>query len=466
MEHQLSGIHDSKCSSKVDTPGAASPGRSSEDLSSQRSSSSCHSNDGKIMQGLNALQSQRSNPIAIARSPANDPYYTSDDSDDEDANNYADNLRPNANAAQSLPIQLLRAPMLGSMPTRNSDHMLQSLNHNQTMLPPPMFLADQESGNQDTLHIDNNKVSYGSLRESHMRGKFLDGPASYRDRATGGIRQLHQHRVRFQGGELAASLPAQGSQFLSIGERMRSAKSTSATELSEGSTAFKKQGSLLGDMLQASPLLSGDDERRMEGRQSPPPFQLQPQSLYEPTGADFDVDNMLSTSLTALEVLQSRMLPSCAQVAVIKVDEELPVETRPRNELGHNTLMSRTLSDPMPHRQLQQAIVTDSSFVLRDVGMIAAGNERRTSNRYNNHGSSAELHRATSLASEETTYRGVFDSSPQNHHNQHGQTDHGLERGDHQAQEQHIHPDAFYPTASTLGSSPDVEGAFDMDLEL
>jgi len=40
-------------------------------------------------------------------------------------------------------------------------------------------------------------VSYGSLRDSHERGRFLDGPSSYRE-PTGKIRQL-DHRLRYHG---------------------------------------------------------------------------------------------------------------------------------------------------------------------------------------------------------------------------------------------------------------------------
>jgi hypothetical protein len=56
-------------------------------------------------------------------------------------------------------------------------------------------------------------VGYGSLRDSHEKGRFLDGPSSYREPTSGRIRQL-DHRLRYHGRQPE----------LSIGERMQQAR--------------------------------------------------------------------------------------------------------------------------------------------------------------------------------------------------------------------------------------------------
>mmetsp|Transcript_8881 Transcript_8881/g.25600 ORF Transcript_8881/g.25600 Transcript_8881/m.25600 type:complete len:666 (+) Transcript_8881:333-2330(+) len=117
---------------------------------------------------------------------------------------------------------MLRAPYLGSM-RQTEDYVA---HHDM----PPMSLSSdaftqyqgqRQSGgemNDDDDHNHNhihhsgqaleavgetgaNGAAYGSLRESHQQGRFLDGPASYRDPASGQIRQL-QSRAQFIHGSL------------------------------------------------------------------------------------------------------------------------------------------------------------------------------------------------------------------------------------------------------------------------
>jgi hypothetical protein len=45
--------------------------------------------------------------------------------------------------------------------------------------------------------MESSSPSYGSLRESQLAGRFLDGPSSYRD-SSGQIKWRSQHKVRFQ----------------------------------------------------------------------------------------------------------------------------------------------------------------------------------------------------------------------------------------------------------------------------
>ena len=103
----------------------------------------------------------------------------------------------------------LNAPYLGSL----------SRSQNQVLSLPPMSLASNDNNN----HTEDNVLgeppeaigSYGSLRDSHQRGRFLDGPSSYREPTSGRIRQL-DHRLRYHG---SRQQPAE----LSIGERMQQA---------------------------------------------------------------------------------------------------------------------------------------------------------------------------------------------------------------------------------------------------
>lgn len=80
---------------------------------------------------------------------------------------------------------ILNAPYLGSL----------SKSTNQVLSLPPMSLAGDIY--DQVVEPPESIVSYGSLRDSHERGRFLDGPSSYRE-PTGKIRQL-DHRLRYYG---------------------------------------------------------------------------------------------------------------------------------------------------------------------------------------------------------------------------------------------------------------------------
>lgn len=98
---------------------------------------------------------------------------------------------------------ILNAPYLGSL----------SRSANQVLSLPPMSLAGGTllSSTAAMEEPPESLTSYGSLRDSHERGQFLDGPSSYREPTSGRIRQL-DHRVRYHG-----RTPPE----ISIGERMQ-----------------------------------------------------------------------------------------------------------------------------------------------------------------------------------------------------------------------------------------------------
>ena len=263
----------------------------------------------------------------------------------------------NANLSHSLPSRfLLRAPRLGSVPT-NSDYE----SYRQipvTSLPPPLSLHDDAS----LLDASSSRggMSYGSLRESNVQGKFWDGPQSYRDGRTGELRSVGQTaRVRFA--EHASSeTPA-----LSIGERMqrtleRQQEKRKATRLA--SSVPKASTSSLSALLMqqeeatqtsnssaaapahcllssTNPLLS--QQNTMLGtQQTSNPFYAIPATNHHhslPTGA-------LSSSLTGLEILQRGLRLTTITDHDSSSDDA--ATGPPRDAQGNNALLSRSLSDP------------------------------------------------------------------------------------------------------------------------
>ena len=118
---------------------------------------------------------------------------------------------------------------------------------------PPISLTEPEQREEST------SPSYGSLRDSQLAKRFLDGPSSYREKGSNEIKQWG--RVRFQ----------QGS---SPGERMRE----------PGNQTGEKSSSL-------SALLFTTESSA-------------PTSSFVDTEYSLQQEDVLSTSLTGLELLQ------------------------------------------------------------------------------------------------------------------------------------------------------------------
>ena len=325
-------------------------------------------------------QFTRSHPIAIKRTNNNNPYDSNnnhtgatrgdtsdeddaDDEEEEDDDSLVANVerdavrlglvdsrgrRSNLLTSHSLPSRLLRAPLLGSVPT-NEDYLLYR-NIPTATLPPPMTLNDQPpslSGVAILAAAD--RTSYGSLRESHQKGRFLDGPSSYRDSRTGDICRMEQ-RVRFerQAGQNTTSSsdsntsdqqqqqPGEGN--LSIRDRMKQARERNSKK---ATAARKRPTSSLAAMFDDPDSMNSNTDSSSGA--TPATFHDFSSPFYEnhisalPSGA-------LSTSLTGLELLQRGL-----RLATITDHDSQPSaddQQLPRDANGHNGLLSRSLSDP------------------------------------------------------------------------------------------------------------------------
>eukprot|EP00529_Nitzschia_sp_RCC80_P011575 CAMPEP_0113461118 /NCGR_PEP_ID=MMETSP0014_2-20120614/11369_1 /TAXON_ID=2857 /ORGANISM="Nitzschia sp." /LENGTH=628 /DNA_ID=CAMNT_0000352855 /DNA_START=239 /DNA_END=2125 /DNA_ORIENTATION=- /assembly_acc=CAM_ASM_000159 len=242
---------------------------------------------------------------------------------------------------------LLKAPYFGSL-NRSADQVLSlppmSLESaglgisGGTMDEPPGSIPSSASalGSVATARgTTTTRTAYGSLRDSQEKGRFLDGPSSYREPTSGRIRQL-DHRVRYHG--RTAESPQ-----VSISERMQQArklKETRQKELANADSAgAAPSGSATNTSTSTSTSASGTttpsslsammDE--VSKKEDPRPAVLQPMTAATENnrwgdnsyrgglGHIGDVDNdddvddndndvphaMLSTSLTAFEVLKT-----------------------------------------------------------------------------------------------------------------------------------------------------------------
>ena len=336
----------------------------------------------------------RSSPIAIIRNPLSEssPLQTGS-SDDEDADssvdverdalklkaNYGDNVTAvSLNKMESIASKtLLKAPYLGSMsqPDMFRSHEM-----------PPMSLTEGDRFHHDYYrHVasgtsSSNIESYGSLRESHQQGLFLDGPASYRDVRSGQIRPL-DHRRRFSHG---ASPPA-----VSIGERMQQTRKLKELEKK---TKGKDSSAGLGKAIGASSLSAMMDEvsKNMDVQdasavcpvaashdyglnsndlacpQSTPPHTMDIPVLPRSSDGDDDFHQrrMMSTSLTGLELLMTTKQLAVPSDVNNKQEDEMVlspkylVQTDPPLSTNVTTgdrdanqfqALSRSMSDPTPH---------------------------------------------------------------------------------------------------------------------
>lgn len=279
----------------------------------------------------------KSSPIAIARN--GDAEGLSDDDSDSSStiDVELDDLR-------------LEALQVGSLPTRSPTHhpswtkrqtwkQHKSLARSLPMAPrlharegpeirvheqniPPMALTEACADEDPTQEAP---TCYGSLRESHMAGKFLDGPMSYREKGTGQIFRFGDHRrVRFDISSTSydprmhdtrsrqhLDSPSIGSWSLqSPGERMQALRKQSEEskdniteeEEASGDSPKKLKGSLSSLLLSS---LEASEEPSGTVPRAPPVFNLTPRDDHSNSflGGD-EEETKLSTSLTALEILK------------------------------------------------------------------------------------------------------------------------------------------------------------------
>jgi hypothetical protein len=294
----------------------------------------------------------RSTPIAIARDKSGQSDRHPDTSDDDDSVDVEFDAEEIAdrNTSRSLPVRLLRAPFLGSVPS-NEDYISY-----QNMLPPPMELTEQPAAGGQ-VHADQG-TSYGSLRDSNVRGRFLDGPSSYRDKGTGDIRSM-QHRVRFRDNStISSSAP---SHSISIGERiMRSRKLQAKNEADKPSEERTSSLSAMLESTDDSGIIDPDVPNQSLGVSAmKSPANQQPTAFYDDESEDRLSSNMLSTSLTGLEVLQRGARFGSVQEGASDDDSDAPAAI-PRESTYNGASMSRSLSDPMPQfSQLNVGTVND-----------------------------------------------------------------------------------------------------------
>ncbi len=332
--------------------------------------------------GQTSTNQPRSSPIAIMRSlgvqPALAAGFETDDDDDSvvdvverDAirlrQKYGDRVvavsyQPGMTTEPIISSKsMLKAPYLGSL--SKSENFLNFL--------PPISLSDEDKYKyeEDTpAEIG----SYGSLRESHQRGKFLDGPSSYREPRSGQIRRLDP-RLRFPAG---AGLSSSQQHALSIGERIQQAQKEKETqklnvkETSDGDATGTSTLSMMMDEASKNP--DSQEEDRLSELERIVPIRGATHASSTLGAEDalsydkFDPPTMMSTSLTAFEILHStsksmteyRTVQRFSQGrqkqddSLLDTNSRVPSEAKIREQRFHP--LSRSLSDPTP-RQLQQS---------------------------------------------------------------------------------------------------------------
>jgi hypothetical protein len=283
----------------------------------------------------------RSNPIAILRPPQADEMTAETDDEDSVVDVELDAIRlqrkygakvvaATYQTRASEPMisrSMLRAPYFGSL-SRSENYL--SL--------PPMTLSDA----YDEPPAD--VGSYGSLRDSHQKGRFLDGPASYRDTRTGQLRSLNP-RVRYNG---------VSNSNLSIRERMQQAqqkmnekkKKETKTETKD----HKNTSTLAAMMDQASKEPETATSAETNNGLPLPPGESTAAELNQ--FGELEVNRfeppamMMSTSLTAFEYLLSANKLNKPSGAARSFQPEI-LEHLVREEQFQP--ISRSKSDPTPH---------------------------------------------------------------------------------------------------------------------
>lgn len=307
----------------------------------------------------------RSNPIAIARRPPEkkeDPdELDSEDSDDDSALDIVERdairLRKKygssvithpatqEDASSILSKSMLKAPYLGSM--SKSEGYLSSL--------PPISLSGPAASYDYDEDPPTEITSYGSLRESHQRGKFFDGPSSYREPRSGQIRRFdHNLGVR----EYSQSLQP----TVSIGERIqqnhRKATANLKGKADEGTSGLS--------MMFGQESTDPTPKDREEGSEHMEPIKHASSSDHghaphhlsafdgeQQVGNDIlDPPAMLSSSLTAFEILHSTSYQRNHTHRFVEQRNLLPSDAEIREQ--HFQPLGRSISDPTPHH-LQSA---------------------------------------------------------------------------------------------------------------
>lgn len=277
---------------------------------------------------------------------------------------------------QSLPNRFLRAPRLGSVAVdRMYLGQIPPIDMNPGAitagdLPSFQFGSQRRSSSSSisySLQRDqyysssyrksNNqqadKVSYGSLRESQLEGRFLDGPSSYRDRRTGELHPLVRHPPQRPGdaqkNDKSNATANNQEKTLSIGERIERNLQEQKRKTNDQSSSISTTGtSNLSALLQEKKPTAVPPSASATARapRTSTFYDHEPFTTYK--------DDMMSTSLTGLEILrQQDFVPALDTLT----------ELLPRDTFGNNALLARSLSDPTGNRSNHH---TRRSLVIGD----------------------------------------------------------------------------------------------------
>jgi hypothetical protein len=313
-------------------------------------------------------QHPRSNPIAIRRrKPSHvkgeDQSIGSSSTSDEEENkdesisdnylyqfrdSHASNTRDSA-MSHSLPnTTLLRAPKLGSS-VPNEEEELPVLK-----LTDPQLEDDLEGIDGGTV-VDKTEMSYGSLRESQLEGRFLQRPRSNYHRPGNKLCSSSQmenvpstgkKNVRFQ---MASSAPTTFT-GLSIGERIQQSRQQQKQQMQQEQEQKQPHSiSSLSAMLENStveaspqdlPQTFHSNEVFRAGVSSTMEDSIFPDDHWildaRNRSTNNDDEAMLSTSLTGLEVLQRGL-----------ADRSLSSSFRSGTNASNNHALARSYSDPV-----------------------------------------------------------------------------------------------------------------------
>lgn len=269
---------------------------------------------------------------------------------------------------------VLNAPYLGSL----------SKSSNQVLSLPPMSLTGDDSFGGDPPE---SIMSYGSLRDSHERGRFLDGPASYREPMSGKIHHL-DHRLRYHGRQPELNIGERLQQSRKLKElrekeskklKERSSDSDTQNSATDGGEnkgqkpATSSLSAIMADAPQTADTVNKgfQDGYSRIGSESLVPLHTgtnMSQGLEHGSSMHSSPRVMLSTSLTAFELLTTSNTKSPPYTSDQQDSTTLDVTSSYqkidfRSQTGFQPL-ARSMSDPTPGFQNLSLSQTTSSRIF------------------------------------------------------------------------------------------------------
>jgi hypothetical protein len=274
----------------------------------------------------------RSSPIAIIRGLDVQDQPADSDSDESIIDVELDAIKLSKQYGRSETYQedkqALKAPYLGSL--SRSENVIMSL--------PAITLSDADDYQGTPPEI----VSYGSLRDSHQKGRFLDGPSSYREPRSGRIMRLDD-RLRYQTAPTSSQ---------SISERMEQARKLNEVKKQQQKDS-RENGNGAGNTSSLSAMMNDAPQQKESTHASIGGLDYMGVEMRIPSFAEEEPPSMMSTSLTAFEILQTSTLIDDAQklgTSFGRSLNSLPVAgTDMSAGIGQPEPLARSMSDPCPH---------------------------------------------------------------------------------------------------------------------